>query len=126
MRCADESGAHRVAADVAVAELHRDRPRIARVIYTRLAHNSPLQIYATHLYNVPPEEIEEEGAITRLRDVDTPWNTFTNTGLPATPIANPGRASIEAALEPVKFFERICQGGSDVGSRFAVQPLGLD
>ena len=47
-----------------------------------------------------PEEIEEEGAITRLRDVDTPWNTFTNTGLPATPIANPGRASIEAALHP--------------------------
>ena len=67
-----------------------DRPLIARVIYNRLAHNYPLQIDATHIYNVPPEEIEQEGAITRLRDVDTPWNTFTNTGLPATPIANPG------------------------------------
>jgi len=82
------------------AKTERDRPLIARVIYNRLAHNYPLQIDATHLYNVPPEEIEEEGAITRLRDVDTPWNTFTNTGLPATPIANPGRASIEAALHP--------------------------
>jgi peptidoglycan lytic transglycosylase G len=82
------------------AKTDEDRPLIARVIYNRLAHNYPLQIDATHIYNVPPEQLEEEGAITRLRDVDTPWNTFTNTGLPATPIANPGRASIEAALHP--------------------------
>ena len=34
--------------------------------------------------------------------------------------------SIEAALQPVKLFERICKGGCDVGGRFAVQPLGLD
>ena len=34
--------------------------------------------------------------------------------------------SIEAALEPVKLFEGISKGGSDVGSRFAVQPLCLD
>ena len=73
---------------------------IARVIYNRLGINMPLQIDATHIYNVPPEELEPDGAITRLREVDTPWNTFTNTGLPATPIANPGRASIEAALHP--------------------------
>jgi UPF0755 protein len=82
------------------AKTERDRPLIARVIYNRLAHNYPLQIDATHLYNVPPEQIQEEGEITRLREVDTPWNTFTRTGLPATPIANPGRASIEAALHP--------------------------
>ena len=82
------------------AKTEEDRPLVARVIYNRLAHNYPLQIDATHLYNVPPEEIAEEGAITRLREVDTPWNTYTNTGLPATPIANPGRASIEAALHP--------------------------
>jgi UPF0755 protein len=82
------------------AKTDEDRPMIARVIYNRLANNYPLQVDATHIYNVPPEELEEEGAITRLRDVDSPWNTFTNTGLPATPIANPGRASIEAALHP--------------------------
>jgi hypothetical protein len=34
--------------------------------------------------------------------------------------------SIEAALEPVKLFQRICEGGRDVGSRFAVQTIGLD
>jgi UPF0755 protein len=82
------------------AKTDEDRALIARVIYNRLAINMPLQIDATHIYNVPPEELEVEGAITRLRDVDSPWNTFTNAGLPATPIANPGRASIEAALHP--------------------------
>ena len=35
-------------------------------------------------------------------------------------------ASIKAALKPTKFFERIGEGGRDIGSRFAVQPLGLD
>ena len=84
------------------AKTEEDRPLIARVIYNRLANNNPLQIDATHIYNVPPEQLEPDGAITRLREVDTPWNTFTNTGLPATPIANPGRASIEAALVPLR------------------------
>ena len=82
------------------AKTDEDRPMIARVIYNRLGINMPLQIDATHIYNVPPEELEPDGAITRLREVDSPWNTYTNTGLPATPIANPGRASIEAALHP--------------------------
>lgn len=82
------------------AKTDEDRPMIARVIYNRLSHEYPLQIDATHIYNVPPEDLEPDGAITRLREVDTPWNTFTNVGLPATPIASPGRASIEAALHP--------------------------
>jgi hypothetical protein len=33
--------------------------------------------------------------------------------------------SIEAAIEPVKLFKGICEGGCEVGSRFAVQPLCL-
>ena len=35
-------------------------------------------------------------------------------------------ASIKAPLEPVKLFQGICEGGCDVSSRFAVQPLGVD
>jgi UPF0755 protein len=84
------------------AKTEEDRPRIARVIYNRLAMNPPwrLNIDATVIYNVPREQLEEDGAITALRTVDTPWNTYTRDGLPQTPIANPGRASIEAALHP--------------------------
>jgi UPF0755 protein len=82
------------------AKTEVDRPMIARVIYNRMARNMRLQIDATVIYNVPREEYEVEGAIDRLRGVDTAWNTFTRDGLPATPIANPGRASIEAALHP--------------------------
>lgn len=77
------------------ARLSEDRPKIARVIYNRLFIGMPLQIDATLLYRQPPGS-----SPTALRDVDTPYNTYMYTGLPPTPIANPGRASIEAALSP--------------------------
>ena len=77
------------------ARLAEDRPKIARVIYNRLFLGMPLQIDATLLYGQPPDS-----SPTALRDIDTPYNTYMHTGLPPTPIANPGRASIEAALSP--------------------------
>jgi hypothetical protein len=48
------------------------------------------------------------------------------TGRPFQAFLVASDTSIEAALEPVKVFEGIPQGVRDVGSRFAVQPLGLD
>lgn len=77
------------------ARLPEDRPKIARVIYNRLFIGMPLQIDATLLYKQPAGS-----SPTALRDVDTPYNTYMHTGLPPTPISNPGRASIEAALNP--------------------------
>ena len=44
--------------------------------------------------------------------------------LPSSLIASD--ASIETALKPMKFFERIGKGGRDIGSRLTVQTLGLD
>ncbi|MDO8364342.1 MAG: endolytic transglycosylase MltG [Actinomycetota bacterium] len=77
------------------ARVPEDRAKIARVIYNRLFIGMPLGIDATLLYGQPPGS-----SPTALRDVDTPYNTYMHAGLPPTPIANPGRASIQAALHP--------------------------
>lgn len=77
------------------AGVPEDRPKIARVIYNRLFLNMPLQIDASLYY-------QQDGDLpfSELRKIDTPYNTYLYKGLPPTPIANPGRASIAAALNP--------------------------
>ena len=77
------------------AKLDVDRPRIARVIYNRLALGWNLEIDATLFYGA-----EAGATFAELRPVDSPFNTYERSGLPPTPIANPGRASIRAALNP--------------------------
>ena len=75
-----------------------DRPRIARVIYNRLADEMALQIDATSCY----VKNEPGGCSLTEADLasDSPYNTRNRQGLPPTPIASPGRASIEAAVNP--------------------------
>lgn len=85
------------------AKTEQDRPLIARVIYNRLATGMRLQVDATVLYGAPASMLPpavENIDVNALRAMDNAWNTYTRDGLPATPIANPGRASIEAALHP--------------------------
>jgi UPF0755 protein len=77
------------------AKVPEDRAKIARVIYNRLALGMPLQIDAAVRYQQDPK-----AAFSDLVAIDTPYNTYLHTGLPPTPIANPGRASIQAALNP--------------------------
>ena len=77
------------------AKLDEDRPKIARVIYNRLYVDMPLQIDATVYYGQ-----DRSIPFPELRQIDTPYNTYLHKGLPPTPIANPGRASIRAALNP--------------------------
>ena len=82
-----------------------DRAKIARVIYNRLFSDLlgepfPLQIDASVLYGGEQGGLDPELSFAELRRIDTPWNTYLRTGLPPTPIANPGRASIQAALNP--------------------------
>ncbi len=72
-----------------------DRARIARVIYNRLFLGTPLEIDATLFYGQDPGTPFDQ-----LRQTDTPYNTYMYGGLPPTPIANPGKASIRAALNP--------------------------
>jgi len=82
------------------AQARRERPLVAAVIYNRLHEGMRLEIDATIRYglNVPATESLHES---QLSD-PTPYNTRVHAGLPPTPIANPGLASIEAAAHPAK------------------------
>jgi UPF0755 protein len=75
-----------------------ERPQIAGVFIRRLQRNMRLQTDPTVIYGLGAGF---DGNLTRLHlETDTPWNTYTREGLPPTPIALPGRASIEASLHP--------------------------
>ncbi len=81
------------------AQLEKERPLIAAVIYNRLHEGMPLGIdatirFATGNYDQPLTESELA--------VESPYNTRTHAGLPPGPIGNPGLASIEAAAHPAK------------------------
>jgi UPF0755 protein len=78
------------------ARFAADRGKIARVIYNRLKADMLLQIDATINY-----ALGRSGPILlKDREVKSPYNTYLHQGLPPTPIANPGRASLLAALAP--------------------------
>jgi UPF0755 protein len=79
------------------AGIDRDRPLIAAVIYNRLRRGMTLGIDATVAY-VDPDP--SDGLTTSDFKIDSPYNTRTRVGLPPTPIASPGLASLEAALDP--------------------------
>ena len=78
-----------------------DRETIASVIYNRLNHSAEtaylLQIDASLVYAAGREITQDD-----YKNLDSPYNLYTHQGLPPTPIANPGLASIKAALNPEK------------------------
>jgi UPF0755 protein len=89
------------------ARIPEDRAKISRVIHNRLFLSAadpgnpfPLQIDATLLYGRDQAGLDPEIPFSELRGIDTPYNTYLRPGLPPTPIAAPGRASIQAALNP--------------------------
>jgi UPF0755 protein len=75
-----------------------ERRLVAAVIYNRLRNRMPLGIDATIRYglNVPGTEPLRRSQL----QSDNPYNTRNRTGLPPTPIANPGLASMKAAANP--------------------------
>ena len=77
------------------AKVATDRSKIAQVIYNRLSKKMKLEIDASVKYGQDPSM-----TWTEMKATDTPYNTYINAGLPPTPIANPGKASIQAALAP--------------------------
>ena len=75
-----------------------DRGQIAGVFANRLRTGMLLQTDPTVIYGLG----EKFDGNLRRRDLlaDTPWNTYTRAGLPPTPIAMPGKASLLAAVQP--------------------------
>ena len=75
-----------------------DRAKVAAVFVNRLRIAMPLQTDPTVIYGLG----EGFDGNLRKRDLvtDTPFNTYTRGGLPPTPIAMPGAASLKAALNP--------------------------
>jgi UPF0755 protein len=85
------------------AQVPGDRPKIAAVIYNRLRRGMPLGIDATIYYAIELRKgiATYTSELTEAQlQIDSAYNTRTHTGLPPTPISNPGAASIEAAAHP--------------------------
>lgn len=74
-----------------------DRKIISGILWKRLSIHMPLQVDATFKYILGKES--SELTIDDLK-TDSPYNTYTNRGLPPGPICNPGIESIRATLEP--------------------------
>jgi len=81
------------------ARVDGERPLIAGVIYNRINRSMPLQIDATVQYALGGGKPK---IYYRDLEIDSPYNTYKVPGLPPGPIAMPGRASLLAAVNPVR------------------------
>ena len=94
-----------------------DRAEIAAVFANRLRSGMPLQTDPTVIYGMGTSF---NGNL-RKKDLqtDTPWNTYTRTGLPPTPISMPGKASLVAAVQPAQSKSLYFVARGDGSSQFS-------
>ena len=71
-----------------------DKKIVAGILWKRLEAGMPLQVDSSLLY------YKASGSGTFDKEIDSPYNTYKYSGLPAGPICNPGIESIEAAISP--------------------------
>jgi UPF0755 protein len=107
------------------AEVPRDRPLIASVIYNRLHDHMPLGIDSTLRYAL--NDWTKPLRVSQLAS-PSPYNTRNHVGLPPGPIGNPGLASIRAAAHPPRtsylfFVVKPCGNGAHVFSSTNAQFL---
>lgn len=81
----------------AEAKLPADYPKVARVVYNRLAQRKDLELDSTINYVLPQRKGHLSTKDLRFR---SPYNSYLNPGLPPTPINSPGELALKAALHP--------------------------
>lgn len=84
-----------------------ERARIAGVFINRLRRSIPLQTDPTVIYALTEGKMKDDGMgplgrrlLRKDMDIESPYNTYKNPGLPPGPICNPGRGALEAVLNP--------------------------
>jgi UPF0755 protein len=89
-----------IVASLVQAEARRpqDMPKVASVIYNRIDHEMPLQLDSTLHYAVESRGVVQTS--TKLRHLNSPYNSYTHPGLPPTAINSPGVRALDAALSP--------------------------
>jgi UPF0755 protein len=80
----------------------KDMRLISGIIHNRLNIGMPLQIDATLQYVKGEDGLWWPRVKSEDKYLDSPFNTYQNSGLPPQPIANPGSAAIEAANNPIE------------------------
>ncbi len=107
-----------------------ERAKVAGVFVNRLEIGMPLQTDPTVIYAITKGQHENEGKgplgrrlLRKDLEIDSPYNTYKYPGLPPGPIANPGRAAIEATLNPAEheylYFVADGTGGHAFGKTLA-------
>ena len=84
------------------AKIDSERAKIAGVFMNRLDINMPLQACATVIYAKSEGAYDMDTVLYSDLEVESPYNTYKNPGLPAGPICNPGVKAVEAVLNPEK------------------------
>jgi UPF0755 protein len=79
------------------SRVDEERPLVAAVVYNRIRRGMPLDMDSTLQYAL---DKYGQRLLDRDKEVESPYNTYRNAGLPPGPISNPGAAALRAALQP--------------------------